>query len=74
MKKRLFCVVMTPLEIECESPWIYHVMAEGPIPAEEAAKQSFLDDEILGFPTIVELENEMSIFSFPVRQEDIIET
>lgn len=67
--KRLFCTVVTDREAALESPWIFHVKAETQDKAEELAieqlKESGYTEEVI--------KEDFEVFTFPVREEDIIQ-
>lgn len=67
--KRLFCTVVTDYEGQLDSPWIFHIKAETQEKAEvcaiEQLKENGYDDDMI--------KDFFEFFTFPVREEDIIE-
>ena len=67
--KKLFCTVVTDFDGTLDSPIIYHTRAEDVESVEKHVREELVE---LGWND-EELDDLFDIFTFPVRQEDIIE-
>jgi hypothetical protein len=68
--KKLYCTVVTDFEGIMESPTIYHIKAETVEAAQVYVKEDLME---MGYETEEEILDAFDLFTFEIKETDIIE-